>query len=157
MLEMSASPWHFYLKPMAYLLKNLFFKAGPTNIQVNYGYSVQLVTNWLPTLHQQASPRKYLYVIKNIYIYNKKITYDTGHLCKETARSKTPVLELETNLLKLITHHLGNLFKHFLSKFHNLKNCCIIFLTGIFFVFHDIYQNYDIVWNFLPLYYVILL
>ena len=44
MLQMAVSPWPLFLKNMAYMIMSHLLKAGPTNLQVTYGYSVQLVS-----------------------------------------------------------------------------------------------------------------
>ena len=44
MFETAVSPWHGFLQNMAYVMMNHLLKAGPTNLQVNNGYSVHLVS-----------------------------------------------------------------------------------------------------------------
>ena len=57
---------------------------------------------------------------------------------KETAGSGTPALELETELIESIIHHLGNLLQLFTSEIHTSKNFHIkMFDYMNFFVFND--------------------
>ena len=59
--------------------------------------------------------------------------------CKETAGSGTPALELETELLESIIHHLGHLLQLLISEFQTLKNFYIRILAyKNLFVFSDI-------------------
>ena len=43
-LETTVSPSHGFRKNMAYVMMNHLLKSGPTNLEVNYGYSVHLVS-----------------------------------------------------------------------------------------------------------------
>ena len=44
MLETTVSPCHGFRKNMAYGLMNHLLKSGPTNLEVNYGHLVHLVS-----------------------------------------------------------------------------------------------------------------
>ena len=61
--------------------------------------------------------------------------------CKETAGSGIPALELETELLKLINHHLCNLNQLFISESHTK---CESFLPNVMY-FHFIFITVKIV------------
>ena len=59
MLETAVSPWHGFLQNMAYVMMNHLLKAGPTNVQVTYGYSVHLVSDAFTCLIRRISPVDY--------------------------------------------------------------------------------------------------
>ena len=61
---------------------------------------------------------------------------------KETAGSGTPALELETQLLKSIIHHLGDTLSLFIFEFPTLKT--IILKNLILGIFDSFIRKYSI-------------